>query len=241
MAFYKADYFYYILLYKEQPMSNDWIPSREGDLVDLAGQKWAPWLVDTGKQTAYAWDTVDCASLTAKITEFITRRNSYHTDNSSEKRIAKDDAKEMTIDAMRDFARQFVRFNKRMPKDAKMFMGMPADDKPSSPHNTPSSQPDTDVLPTTNHYEHKVRALNHGTGSTSKPEDAYGVRFGWQRGGDRPASGGDLPKSKFSRRTTVTVTHTEADKGQTVYYATCYENSKGEMGPWSPITEAIIA
>jgi hypothetical protein len=37
------------------------------------------------------------------------------------------------------------------------------------------------------------------------------------------------------------VTHTETDKAKTAYYATCYENSKGEQGPWSPITEAVIA
>jgi hypothetical protein len=32
-------------------------------------------------------------------------------------------------------------------------------------------------------------------------------------GGDRPVSGADLGKTKFSRKTTLTVTHTEADKG----------------------------
>jgi hypothetical protein len=35
------------------------------------------------------------------------------------------------------------------------------------------------------------------------------------------------------------ITHTEAAKGETVYYATCYENAKGDTGPWSPIVEAV--
>jgi hypothetical protein len=60
-------------------------------------------------------------------------------------------------------------------------------------------------------------------------------------GGEKPASGSDLPKTKFSRRSTFMVTHTEADKAKTAYYATCYENSKGEQGLWSPIVEAVIA
>jgi hypothetical protein len=75
---------------------------------------------------------------------------------------------------------------------------------------------------------------------TSKPADAYEVRCAWQVGGEKPASGEDLPKTKFSRKTICIVTHTEADKAKTAYYATCYENSKGDTGPWSLIIEAVI-
>ncbi|MDR2517538.1 MAG: hypothetical protein LBC88_09205, partial [Spirochaetaceae bacterium] len=107
-------------------------------------------------------------------------------------------------------------------------------------HGTPTSQPDTVVENSVNHYEHKIKALNHATGDTSKPADAYGVRYAWQVGGEKPASGADLPKSKFSRKTTHLVTHTEADKGKPCYYAACYENSRGDTGPWSPVEEAFI-
>jgi hypothetical protein len=68
----------------------------------------------------------------------------------------------------------------------------------------------------------------------------HGVRYTWQVGGERPASGEDLPKSKFTLKPIYTVTHTEADKGKTVYYAVCYENSTGGAGSWPPIEEAII-
>jgi hypothetical protein len=50
-----------------------------------------------------------------------------------------------------------------------------------------------------------------------------------------------LPKGEFSRKPVKVVRHTEADKGKTAYYATAYENSKGEKGPWSPVVEAVIA
>ncbi|MDR1896953.1 MAG: hypothetical protein LBR10_09215, partial [Prevotellaceae bacterium] len=77
------------------------------------------------------------------------------------------------------------------------------------------------------------------TRTAVKPDDAYGVRYGWQVGGARPAAGADLPKSRFSRRASIVITHTEATKGETVYYATCYENAKGDTGPWSPIVEGV--
>jgi hypothetical protein len=69
---------------------------------------------------------------------------------------------------------------------------------------------------------------------------AYGVRYAWQVGGVRPASGEDLPKTRFSRSPTLAIARTEEQKGQTVYYATCYENSKGQAGPWSPVEVAVI-
>jgi hypothetical protein len=49
------------------------------------------------------------------------------------------------------------------------------------------------------------------------------------------------PNGEFSRKPVKVVRHTEADKGKTAYYATAYENSKGEKGPWSPVVEAVIA
>ncbi|MDR2246651.1 MAG: hypothetical protein LBE17_14365, partial [Treponema sp.] len=109
-----------------------------------------------------------------------------------------------------------------------------------TPHGPPASKPDTAVETTRYHYEHLVRGLNVERGDHSKPEDAYGVRYAWQVGGEKPASGARLPNSRFSRKTSHVVQHTEEDKGKTAYYATCYENSKGEMGPWSPVEEAVI-
>jgi hypothetical protein len=219
---------------------SDWIPAREQDLVDLA-EKWTITLADTAKQTAFGWNTAECTEATAKIAAFLTARSAYEADNSTGKRIAKDEAKADAVDEMRDFANSQVRFNKKMKDEDRLFLGLRHADTAPTSHPVPTSQPDTDVLNSINHFEHKVRALNHSTGDTSKPADAYGVRYSWQVGGEKPASGADLPKTKFSRKATLMVTHTEVDKTKTAYYATCYENSKGEQGPWSPIVEAVIA
>jgi hypothetical protein len=171
----------------------------------------------------------------------LTARITYEADNSTAKRVVKDEAKGETIDAMRDFANSSIRFNKKMDDAAKLFMGIhPKDTTPTS-HGTPAEQPETEVENTRNHYEHRVRAINTGRGDHSKPADAYGVRYAWQAGGEKPASGEGIKGStKFSRKTTHIVQYTEADKGKTAYYSTCYENSKGDSGQWSPVVEAII-
>jgi hypothetical protein len=73
-------------------------------------------------------------------------------------------------------------------------MGFSMVDDTYTKHPVPTSQPDVDVLPTVNHFQHRVRAMNHVTGKPTKPEDAYGVRFAWQLDGDPP------PKARICRR-----------------------------------------
>lgn len=218
---------------------SDWVPTREQDLVDLIGI-WLIILADTAKVTAFGWVETEVTAVSGALNAFLTARAAYLSDNSSTNRLAKDETKEDAIDAMRDFANSSIRFNKRMDDETKERMGIHPKDTTITHHNPPSSQPDTVVENTVNHFEHRVRALNHATGHAAKPADAYGVRYAWQVGGDRLASGEDLPKSRFNRRPTQVIVHTEADKGKTVYYATCYENDKGDMGKWSPVEGAII-
>jgi hypothetical protein len=177
--------------------------------------------------------------VTAKIDAFTDAREAYNEDNSRDNRIDKDEARDESMDEMRDFANGHIRYNRQMSVSEKDYLGIKPHNPPT-PHPKPVSQPDTDVRNTRNHFEQEVRALN-AEGSAVKPDDAYGVAFAWQVGGERPATGADLPKGEFSRKPVKVVQHTEADKGKTAYYATCYENSKGEKGPWSPVVEAVIA
>jgi hypothetical protein len=218
---------------------SDWIPTREQDLVDLC-RKWAAGLADSAKTTAFGWDQTECTGVLETLNNFLTARSGYEADDSSAKRLAKDEAKGEAIDAMRNFANDAIRFNKKMSDEDKLVYGIHPKDTTPTTHAPPTSQPETVVENTTNHFEHQVRALNRGRNDASKPADAYGVRYAWQVGGEKPASGADLPKTKFTRKTSLVVTHTEADKAKTSYYATCYENGKGDTGPWSPVEEAVI-
>jgi hypothetical protein len=197
-------------------------------------EKWKAGLSDTAKITAFCWDAAECTEVVSKITAFLTARTAYETDNFTGNRIAKDEAKGEMVDAMREFANTSIRFNKKMHDEDNLVYGIhPAD-------TTPASQPGTEVENTRNHYEHLIRVINTERGDHSKPADAYSVRYAWQVGGEKPASGADLPNSKFSRKTPHIVQHTEADKSKTAFYSTCYENSKGDTGPWSPVVEAVI-
>jgi hypothetical protein len=217
----------------------DWLPAREQDFVDLC-EKWKSETDDPLKVAAYGWDQTEVTTVSGKIKGFLDARGAYEADDSSAKRLAKDGAREESEAAMRDFANTSIRFNKKMDDAAKARLGVFPKDTTPTRHPAPSVRPDIVVENTSNHFEHKIRALDPANGKAVKPEGVHGVRYAWQVGGEKPASGEGLPKAKFSRNTDHDVTHTEADKGETAYYAVCYENSAGDAGPWSPIEEAVI-
>jgi hypothetical protein len=124
------------------------------------------------------------------------------------------------------------------PED-RLDLGLNAKDTVHTSHPAPTSRPDTDVEPS-GKYQHMVTVLNSETNKKEKPADAYGVRYAWQLGGTAPSAPGDLPKSKFSRKTSEKFMWDPSDQGKPVFYASCYENSKGEVGPWSGIVSTIV-
>jgi hypothetical protein len=220
----------------------DWMPSREQDLVDLQN-KWLDGLASPVYKSQFGWNEAEITAASTAITKFHGARNAYANDNSTGNRISKDEAKVVSVDAMRTFANTSIRFNQKMSGEYKNIFGVDEKDMTYTSHEAPKEQPSLQVENTRVRFQHQLRALNQETGATGKPADAYGVRYSWQVSaapGERPAKGEDLPKTKFSRKTTITITHTEAEKGKAVYYAACYENAKGESGPWSLIEEAII-
>lgn len=217
----------------------DWVPTKEQNLMDF-GRKWKVQLDDPAKIAAYGWDAAECAEVSRKITEFIAIRTDFVEDNSTRKRIIKDEAKETLIAALRDFANTSIRFNKKMSGPEKSYFGI-QEPRHSERHiGPPTSQPGILVENTGNRFEHRIRARELGRQDAVKPADAYGVRYAWQVGGAKPASGEDLQKTKFSREISMVISHTETDKAKTVYYACCYENRRGQAGPWSPVSEGII-
>jgi hypothetical protein len=96
-----------------------------------------------------------------------------------------------------------------------------------------------EVLPT-NNRQHTASAVNQATGKKTKPDDAHGVRYVWEIRDEAPANIGDLRHSVFRVKTTEVFDYEEIDRGKRVFYAACYENAKGEAGPWSDMVEAVI-
>jgi hypothetical protein len=90
-------------------------------------------LEDSVKVTAYGWDQAEVTGILGKVTAFLTARTAYEADNSTAKRLVKDEAKEEAVDTMRDFANSSIRFNKKMDDPAKLVFGIhPKDTTPTT-------------------------------------------------------------------------------------------------------------
>ncbi|MDR2926740.1 MAG: hypothetical protein LBV41_00830 [Cytophagaceae bacterium] len=217
----------------------DWLTASEQGFTDVC-RKWLEVGKKTNVSTLYGWDGEKFQDVVKKIMIFLGAREAFVNVDSSINRKAKQAAQKEAASAMRVFANTSVRYNPLMDEIARSEMGIRTKDSTLTSAPRPTIRPETVVENTTNRLEHKIKAISGDTRSTSKPAEAYGVRFAWQVGGTKPASGEDLPKNKFSRRAYLIATYSETDKGKTVYYATCYENTKGEAGPWSLLEEAFI-
>ncbi|MDR0695132.1 MAG: hypothetical protein LBF81_07535, partial [Prevotellaceae bacterium] len=55
-----------------------------------------------------------------------------------------------------------------------------------------------------------------------------------------PAGVSALARNVLATRTPYILEFTDEERGKTVYVAICWQNEKGEKGPWSEIESAII-
>jgi hypothetical protein len=74
----------------------------------------------------------------------------------------------------------------------------------------------------------------------AKPFGVHGAEARWDMLDNPPAHVEDLKHSAFSTKPPLILTFEENDRGKRVYICLCWENTKGEKGPWGEIMSAII-
>ena len=76
--------------------------------------------------------------------------------------------------------------------------------------------------------------------SKAKPAGQHGSEIRWAILDTPPVDVADLIHSSFDTRTPFTLEFEGHERGKTVYFCLCWENTRGEKGPWSEIQSAII-
>ncbi|MDR3267881.1 MAG: hypothetical protein LBT83_02290 [Tannerella sp.] len=118
-------------------------------------------------------------------------------------------------------------------------MGIPVHDTTRSSIPAPVSRPEIDI----NVFDVrrlKVHFHDMGSASRAKPYGVSGAVIVYAVLKAPPASPADLTCSILATRTPYTLAFTEQERGQTVYVAICWQNKKGEKGPYSEIESAIV-
>jgi hypothetical protein len=232
---------------------SDWIPSQEDALVKLM-EKWNKILTDPAKRTAFGWSDLECGDVCSKMNMFVDARSNHISVNSTANRVAKDDTKKDAVEAMRDFARSNVRFNKKMDNETRVFMGMRIPDTVKTTVPVPQAQCTVKV---SNPGLHMVAVEPVGYALlTADQRSTYGVRIFWgivpqvevtleMAAGPKhylakpPLTGDVLGNSVFTRKLKHLFDF-DGDSGNRVYFCCHFENSKGDVGPFGPIITAII-
>jgi hypothetical protein len=76
--------------------------------------------------------------------------------------------------------------------------------------------------------------------SRAKPRGVHGAKIIWTVS-EHPVTNIDaMTHSAFDTRSPFTIEFQDGQRGQTVWFCLCWENSKGERGPWSEIVSAVI-
>jgi hypothetical protein len=76
--------------------------------------------------------------------------------------------------------------------------------------------------------------------SKAIPVGQHGAEIRWAILDTPPVDVKDLVHSSFNTRTPFTLEFEEHERGKTAYFCLCWENTRGEKGPWSEIVSAII-
>ena len=84
--------------------------------------------------TAFGWNQAEATAVLGAMDAFLTARAGYEADDSTAKRIAKDEAKA----SMHDFAHTGIRHNKLMRDENRLFYGIHPADGTHTPDTAPA-------------------------------------------------------------------------------------------------------
>jgi hypothetical protein len=220
----------------------DFIPSADADF-DRWFNNICQYINQKTKGTKPEWTHIpaaEIASINRNLENWNAAWAAYCKPHTEVETRAKNKARAAGEKDIRLFKHRNIDFRDEVNEMHLIAMGLNVRSDSSETAGTPDIRPEIIVENTRNRFEHKVKALNPQSRTFRKPPNARGTCFAARVGGERPATGADVGNTKFSQRSTMHYTYSEADKGKPVFYSVCYENAKGEKGPWSPVEEAII-
>ncbi|MDR1216251.1 MAG: hypothetical protein LBK25_06190 [Treponema sp.] len=191
---------------------------------------------------AAAWGILAqvASDLAAKVAAYEALYALATGENGTSALILEKDAARLALETqIREIKNKYIDYNDAVTDPNRDRLGLPIYDRKPSPKPRPTSRPVLEIVPS-NNRQHTGTAINQASGKKTKPDDAYGVRYSWEIRDAAPANAGDLRHSVFRRKVSEVFDYDEVDRGKRIFYAACYENAKGESGPWSDIVEAII-
>jgi hypothetical protein len=222
---------------KPESFMASFFPTREAELLG-----WLENFSTVLTTNADAWDIpkTEADNLANHIKAYAAVYKESKGENGTKALIVeKNEMQKAVLDKVRKIKNRYIDHHDVVTNPHRERLGLPLRDQVSSSKPKPKSRPVLEVTPT-NHLQHTVTVLNQTSGKKKKPEDADGICYVWDIRDTAPESADELRHPTFKRQAVEVINFEECDRGKRVFYAACYQNAKGEKGPWSIIAEMII-
>lgn len=214
----------------------DYIPQKDSELV--------PWSANfTGQVVANAAAWAIPSGEVSVLQEADTTFAILHAQADSPARnsiiVAEKNAARTTLVGI---IRTLVGFRLKNPviTDAqRIALGLHVRDTTPSTIPVPHTRPELDI-DVVDFRRLKVLFHDQGSDSKAKPYGVNGAVIIYAVLDAPPADHSALTRSVLATRTPHILEFTEEERGKTVYVAICWQNEKGERGPWSEIESAIV-
>jgi hypothetical protein len=142
---------------------------------------------------------------------------------------------------LRRFVSEFITNSSRVTDWDRRSMGLPVHKTRSTLHPKPDTYPAVIRIErlAPGRYRFYFRDVTADTGR-AKPFGVRGMVFGYVIAGSVRVTYADFNRSAFNTRPPFEIQFDPEDFGKTVHFGMCWENTRGEKGPWGPVGSLII-
>ncbi|MDR3236630.1 MAG: hypothetical protein LBT48_07930 [Prevotellaceae bacterium] len=218
-------------------MNNDFVPRSERLFLN-----WLTVVVHYLKNRYSAWGVPESAQqhvealLASYAAAFgIADNPQTHTPAAT---IAKQEARRAAESGIRALLKAYVTYNPLVTDEDRRCMELPIHKTTRSRVSVPTTMPffeiDSSVI-----RRLIIHFFDQNT-RKAKPAGVHGAEIRWALRDAPAVDVEDLVNSSFDTRTPFMLDFKGHERGKTVYFCLCWENTRGEKGPWSEIVSAII-
>ncbi|MDR1575634.1 MAG: hypothetical protein LBS37_06475 [Treponema sp.] len=218
---------------------HDWIPAKEQDQLELM-TTWKAGLANPAYKTQFGWVEAECTALITLIEKAQSAHANYVEDNSSSRGITKRRAMKDALAGMRDFARSYIRFNKKMSAEYKAIFGIHEPDREPTPGGEPNTRPNITEIRTLGGCGVEIRFQDEMTPESWAIPEAYNgavLHYAW--GPEKINDIKLLTESKLMTRHIWRLTLPPEAAGAWLSLAACWQ-SGGDEGRFTEIRHIAV-
>jgi hypothetical protein len=214
----------------------DYIPSKDSELV-----AWSANFTEQVAENAPSWGIPpdEVTALQTADTTFATLQKQADSPARTTVIVAEKNAARKRLENNIRMLASFRLKNPIITDAQRIALGLHVRDTTHTSIIVPTTRPELDIK-VVDFRRLKIIFRDMGSKSRAKPYGIIGAVILYAVLDSPPADVNALTRSILATRSPYILEFTEEERGKTVYIAICWQNEKGERGPWSEIESAIV-